>query len=69
MLPSIRVGGRDVNSEDSTKENVSIKMDLACGMPGARGLSPSLKVVSAPSAGWFHLLGARKVPVLLGPRW
>ena len=40
MLPSIRVGGRNVNSEDSTKENVSIKMDLACGMPGASGMGP-----------------------------
>lgn len=40
MLPSIRVGGRNVNSEDSTKEDVSIKMDFACGMPGASGLGP-----------------------------
>ena len=38
MLPSIRVGGRNVNSEDSTKENVDVKMGLACGMPGASSL-------------------------------
>ena len=69
MLPSIRVGGRNVNSRDSIKRNVGIKMGLNHGMSGADGLCPWPKVVAVPSAMWFHLFRARKVPVSLGPSW
>lgn len=65
VLLSIRVGGRNVNSRDSVREMLALRWvsSLECLELMACGVV----AVSLPSAMCFHLFGARKVPVPLGP--